>query len=132
MAKTTSLWLTYISSTGKRYLILDALHARYGPFLRIGKVLGQSSLESAAHPPSEGPNALSINSQGAISLYINAEKSEVYRYPGHQGGTALFFKQDSPDVHRARKRVWSPMFAPGAYVLLLCLLLSARISEEHT
>ena len=36
MAKTTSLWLTYISYTGKRYLILDALHARYGPFLRIG------------------------------------------------------------------------------------------------
>ena len=36
MAKITSLWLTYISYTGKRYLILDALHARYGPFLRIG------------------------------------------------------------------------------------------------
>ena len=39
LAKTTSLWLTYISSTGKRYLILDALHARYGPFLRIGTPL---------------------------------------------------------------------------------------------
>ena len=25
-----------MSYTGKRYLILDALHARYGPFLRIG------------------------------------------------------------------------------------------------
>ena len=39
LARTTSLWLTYISSTGKRYLILDALHARYGPFLRIGTPL---------------------------------------------------------------------------------------------
>ena len=37
LARTTSLWLTYISYTGKRYLILDALHARYGPFLRIGR-----------------------------------------------------------------------------------------------
>ena len=36
MAKTTSLWLTYATYTGKRYLILDSLHARYGPFLRIG------------------------------------------------------------------------------------------------
>ena len=36
LARTTSLWLTYVSYTGKRYLILDALHARYGPFLRIG------------------------------------------------------------------------------------------------
>lgn len=38
MARATSLWLSHVSSTGKRYLILDALHARYGPFLRIGKL----------------------------------------------------------------------------------------------
>ncbi|KAM5544703.1 hypothetical protein V8D89_001601 [Ganoderma adspersum] len=82
LARTTSLWLTYISSTGKRYLILDALHARYGPFLRIG------------------PNSLSINSPGAVPLYTSAEKSEMYRYPGHHGGTALFFKQDSADLER--------------------------------
>ena len=36
LAKLTSLWLLYISLTGKRYLILDDLHARYGPYLRIG------------------------------------------------------------------------------------------------
>ncbi|PIL32262.1 cytochrome P450 [Ganoderma sinense ZZ0214-1] len=82
LAKTTSLWLTYVSSTGKRYAILDSLHARYGPFLRIG------------------PNALSINSPSAVPLYTSAEKSEMYRYPGHHGGTALFFKQDSPQLER--------------------------------
>lgn len=37
LAKLTSLWLSYISSTGKRFDIIDKLHQEYGPFLRIGK-----------------------------------------------------------------------------------------------
>ncbi|KAI1785123.1 cytochrome P450 [Ganoderma leucocontextum] len=101
LARTTSLWLTYISSTGKRYLILDALHARYGPFLRIG------------------PNTLSINSSSAVPIYVCAEKSEMYRLPGHFDAAGLFFKQDKPDVHRARRRIWSPMFAPGGIAPLV-------------
>lgn len=36
MWRISSLWLTYISYKGRRHLILDRLHARYGPFLRIG------------------------------------------------------------------------------------------------
>ena len=35
-AKLTSLWLVYISSTGKRCQALEELHNRYGPFVRIG------------------------------------------------------------------------------------------------
>ena len=35
-ARFSSLWLTYISCMGRRDLIIDALHARYGPILRIG------------------------------------------------------------------------------------------------
>ncbi|KAI1783613.1 cytochrome P450 [Ganoderma leucocontextum] len=105
MAKTTSLWLTYISSTGKRYLILDALHARYGPFVRIG------------------PNTLSINSPSAIPLYLNAEKSDMYQAPGHQVEfTSLFFKQDGVDAHRARRRLWSAMFVPDGLADLTPLL----------
>ncbi|KAM5544664.1 hypothetical protein V8D89_001562, partial [Ganoderma adspersum] len=90
IARTTSLWLSHMSSTGKWYLILDALHAHYGPFLRIG------------------PDTLSINSP-------NAEKSEMYRAPGHHVGvTSLFFKfkPDDPERHRVRRHVWSGMFAP--------------------
>ncbi len=34
--KISSLFLTYISLTGRRHLIIDRLHERYGPFLRIG------------------------------------------------------------------------------------------------
>ena len=130
LARTTSLWLTYISSTGKRYLILDALHARYGPFLRIG-----THCEPRRASPISltltcaGPNALSINSPGAVPIYTNAEKSEMYRYPGHHGGTALFFKQDSADVHRARRRVWSPVFAPGGYVFFHPLGYRARLKN---
>ena len=47
LARTTSLWLTYISSTGKRYLILDALHACYGPFLRIGAPLERACVRTS-------------------------------------------------------------------------------------
>ncbi|KAI0648753.1 cytochrome P450 [Trametes meyenii] len=94
LAKTTSLWLSYISFTGKRYEFFDRLHHQHGPFLRIG------------------PDHLSINSPSATSLYINTEKSESYRFPGHNGAVALFFKQDTPDLHRDRKRIWSSFFTP--------------------
>lgn len=33
----SSVYLTYISFMGRRHLILDKLHVKYGPFLRIGK-----------------------------------------------------------------------------------------------
>ncbi len=36
-ARVTSLWLTCRSLRGQRYLLLDNLHRRYGPFVRIGK-----------------------------------------------------------------------------------------------
>lgn len=32
----SSLYLTYISFMGRRHIVLDRLHAKYGPFLRIG------------------------------------------------------------------------------------------------
>lgn len=38
-AKASSLWLLYMSLGGQRYLLIDALHARYGPFVRIGEYL---------------------------------------------------------------------------------------------
>ncbi|KAI8969884.1 cytochrome P450 [Trametes punicea] len=99
IAKLTSLWLSYISSTGKRYEIIDALHEKHGPFLRIG------------------PSHLSINSASATSLYLNTEKSESYRHPGHNGHVALFFKQDTVEQHRTRKRVWGGFFTPKRYYI---------------
>ena len=35
----SSVWLTYVSYCGQRYLVLDRLHAKYGPFVRIGEPL---------------------------------------------------------------------------------------------
>ncbi|CDO77817.1 hypothetical protein BN946_scf184722.g9 [Trametes cinnabarina] len=101
LAKLSSLWLTYVSHTGKRYEILDALHAQYGPFLRVG------------------PNHITVNSASATSLYLHTEKSEAYRHPAHNGHVALFFKQDAPEHHRARKRVWSGFFTPTSIAGLL-------------
>ena len=60
---------------------------------------------------------MSINSPNAVPIYVSAEKSEMYRLPGHYDASGLFFKQDKPDMHRARRRIWSPMFAPGGYVV---------------
>ncbi|KAI0750011.1 cytochrome P450 [Daedaleopsis nitida] len=95
LAKTTSLWLSYISFTGKRYLILDRLHAQYGPYLRIG------------------PFHLSINSPTGVSIYSSMEKSDSYHFPGRNGAISLFFKQDALDIHRDRRKIWQPMFTPA-------------------
>ncbi|KAH9902440.1 cytochrome P450 [Cubamyces lactineus] len=100
-AKLTSLWLVYISYTGKRCQALEELHRVYGPFVRIG------------------PKHMSINSASAVSLYLNAEKSEAYRYPGHNGVVALFFKQDTPELHRGRKRAWQGFFTPTSIASLI-------------
>ncbi|KAL1949719.1 hypothetical protein VTO73DRAFT_8600 [Trametes versicolor] len=101
VAKITGLWLSYISFTGKRYQILDDLHARYGPFLRVG------------------PGCISINSPNATSLYLNTEKSEAYRLPKHNGAVALFFKQDTSNQHRERRRVWSEFFTRSSIAGLI-------------
>ncbi|KAJ8486842.1 hypothetical protein ONZ51_g4582 [Trametes cubensis] len=93
-ARISSLWLTYISSTGKRHLILDRLHEEYGPFVRIG------------------PNAVEINSSSAISIYNSFEKAESYRYPAHDNLTSVFLKNDSREKHKERRRVWGGMLTP--------------------
>ncbi|KAJ7464565.1 cytochrome P450 [Mycena latifolia] len=92
----SSLCLVYISFTGKRYLVLDDLHRKYGPFVRIG------------------PSQLSINLHSASNVIYGAathmEKGDSYVTPGHLEAIALFFKQKTRAIHQERKRVWSPAF----------------------
>ncbi|KAI0363893.1 cytochrome P450 [Pilatotrama ljubarskyi] len=107
ICKITNLWLLYVSYGGKRYLALDRLHAKYGPFLHIAS----------------GPNALSINSPGATSLYLTLEKSDSYRMPDHDNkAVALFFKQESKEIHRERRRIWSGFFTPNGLAQILPLV----------
>ncbi|EIW57876.1 cytochrome P450 [Trametes versicolor FP-101664 SS1] len=96
----SSVYLTYISFMGRRHLILDKLHAKYGPFLRIG------------------PNTLSLNTPAATSVYLNMEKSEAYRFPAHDDVVGIFFKQESKEVHRERKKLWGGMFTPNGLAQL--------------
>ncbi|KAI0636113.1 cytochrome P450 [Trametes polyzona] len=96
----SSVYLTYISFMGRRHLILDRLHAKYGPFLRIG------------------PNTLSLNTPAATSIYLNMEKSEAYRFPAHDDIVGIFFKQESKELHRERKRIWGGMFTPNGLAQL--------------
>lgn len=37
LAKTSGLWLTCVALGGYRYQVVDELHARYGPIVRLGK-----------------------------------------------------------------------------------------------
>ncbi|KAI0741404.1 cytochrome P450 [Daedaleopsis nitida] len=95
LARISSLWLVYVSFWGRRHLVVHHLHERYGPFVRIG------------------PNALSINTSSATSLYLTMEKGEAYRYPAHDDVVAIFFKLDSKEQHRERKKIWGGMFTPN-------------------
>ncbi|KAI0353726.1 cytochrome P450 [Trametes cingulata] len=96
LARLSSLWLTAVSFTGRRHLILDRLHAKYGPFVRIG------------------PNAVSMNTLAAIPLYNHLEKGESYRFPNHDDVVSIFLKQDSKEGHRERRRIWGGLFTPSS------------------
>lgn len=62
------------------------------------------------------PNALSLNTPAATSVYLSMEKSEAYRFPAHDDIVGIFFKQDTKEAHRDRKRIWNSMFTPNGYV----------------
>lgn len=74
-----------------------------------------------------GPGHLSINSPSAAALYLNTEKSEAYRLPKHNGAVALFFKQDTSNQHRARRRVWLEFFTRSR-----CVMYSNTIARRPT
>ncbi|KDR66920.1 hypothetical protein GALMADRAFT_106087 [Galerina marginata CBS 339.88] len=103
--KISSLRLVYVSFMGRRHLILDDLHRKYGPVLRIG------------------PSQLSFNKLSAYSVIYGAgthmEKADSYNTPGHLNIQALFFKQKTRDIHSERKRIWSKAFTSAAYVPIL-------------
>ncbi|PSR90838.1 hypothetical protein PHLCEN_2v4807 [Hermanssonia centrifuga] len=95
--KLTTLTLLHTVSTGKRHLIIEALHKKYGVFVRTG------------------PNTLSINSLEAVGpIYSSAQcfnRSEGYR-PGRFGDNSLFFIRDR-QRHNIRRRVWAGAFTPA-------------------
>lgn len=99
----TSLKLAQVSYMGKRHFILDDLHKKYGPYMRIG------------------PDTVSINTLSAVKMYQSGgtkghlTKPESYNTPGHMDRMALFFKNPR-DLHKERKAIWSAAFTGTAYV----------------
>ena len=63
-----------------------------------------------------GPNTLSLNTPAATSVYLTMEKSEAYRFPAHDDIVGIFFKQESKELHRDRKKIWQGMFTPNGCV----------------
>ncbi|KAH8835133.1 cytochrome P450 [Flagelloscypha sp. PMI_526] len=62
LGKITKWYMAYLIASGKRYLVLQRLHTKYGPFMRIG------------------PNELSINSPKAVKpLYTKLYRGKAYR-----------------------------------------------------
>ncbi|TFY71507.1 hypothetical protein EVG20_g1504 [Dentipellis fragilis] len=95
--------IAYVSYTGRRHVILDDLHRRYGRIVRIG------------------PNMLSVNSASATAFYDVSHrmtKSDVYNRPGHARGVTLFFKQGMSE-HAKRKKLWANAFTSTAYETFL-------------
>ncbi|TFK91279.1 cytochrome P450 [Polyporus arcularius HHB13444] len=99
--KVSSLFLSKISLTGRRHKILDRLHQRYGPILRIA------------------PNTLSINTPSAVSMYQTMEKSEAYRRPARIKVVTMFFKNEHEKLHRERKKIWATLFTPSGQMELM-------------
>ncbi|KAF7297941.1 Protein-S-isoprenylcysteine O-methyltransferase [Mycena chlorophos] len=99
------LWLRFsalprviLTFTGKRHIILDNLHEKYGDFVRIG------------------PDVLSIRRRAANSVVYGSsmDKPESYATPGHLPSNSLFFKPPSREWHANRKKIWAPAFAAAA------------------
>lgn len=86
---------------GRRHFIVDDLHKKYGPYVRIG------------------PDTISINTLSAVKMYYSGgikghlDKSDSYVTPGHNSALALFFKNPR-DQHKERKAIWSAAFTGTA------------------
>ncbi|KAJ7149971.1 cytochrome P450 [Mycena filopes] len=110
----SSLPLVLASFRGKRYILLDKLHEKYGDFVRIG------------------PDSLSIKRKSANTIIYGAgthmEKSDSYATPGHPKAVALFFKQATRELHTERKKVWSPAFT-GPSIANFLPVLEKRTTE---
>ncbi|KAI0809176.1 cytochrome P450 [Irpex lacteus] len=96
----SSTVLAAVSYTGRRHIVIDELHRKYGKFVRIG------------------PDTLSISSWTAAPIIYGATKHMVkdqsYALPGHIKGVSLFFKPPSKEEHSKRKRIWANAFASTA------------------
>ncbi|KAF7305557.1 Cytochrome P450 [Mycena chlorophos] len=92
----SALPLVYASFRGKRYLVIDELHKRYGDFVRIA------------------PDALSIKRKSANQIIhgpaTHMEKADSYLIPIPRHIVALFFKQPTHTLHTERKKIWQPAF----------------------
>lgn len=97
----SSLKLAYVSYLGRRHFVIDNLHKKYGPFVRIG------------------PNTISINTLSAVKMYYSGgikghlEKADSYNTPGHKRALSLFFKHPR-ELHKERKAIWSAAFTGSA------------------
>ncbi|KAI0341085.1 cytochrome P450 [Trametopsis cervina] len=97
--RVSSLPLVFVSYGGRRHLVIDALHKKYGRFVRIA------------------PNALSFNALGAFDAIYGSPnammKGHSYKTPGQLSAMSLFF-QHTRQEHATRKQTWAQAFTPAA------------------
>ena len=93
-----SFWTVYTRSMG---------HSSEQVRVRCSSTANDSDFDSLLI----GPDTLSVNSPSAAGIYLRSDKTETYRYPGHDfEGVALFFKSGQKDAHRMRRKIWSAFF----------------------
>lgn len=118
----SNLKLVHVSLTGRRHLVIDELHAKHGPYVRIGSHFSPIRHSFLDLTVTIGPNSVSINSPSATVIYganLHMEKSDSYSTPGHIKSVSLFFKQASRETHSDRKKIWSRAFTGNAYVIII-------------
>ncbi|KAJ6617332.1 hypothetical protein B0H10DRAFT_1797598, partial [Mycena sp. CBHHK59/15] len=90
----SNLRIAQVITSGSRHATIQALHLKYGKFVRIG------------------PNTLSINSRSAVApIYASAkclDRSTACHVPVLPGD-GLFFVVDR-DIHRTRPAIWAKTF----------------------
>ncbi|KAF9465622.1 cytochrome P450, partial [Collybia nuda] len=92
LAKISKWWMVYWVGKGKRHLLLQSLHAQYGPWLRIG------------------PNEISINQSAAIKPVYGQMFRAPYYHGAPQDADALITTLDRTE-HANRLVAWNKAFA---------------------
>ncbi|KAK4215462.1 cytochrome P450 [Rhypophila decipiens] len=94
IARITPKWISLVEMSGSRGRIVDALHKRYGPVVRLS------------------PNELSFNSLPCIKTIYGAGSSCV-KSPAYENfGKNGMFQTIDPEEHRRRQKRVAHVFAP--------------------
>ncbi|KAJ7612112.1 benzoate para-hydroxylase [Roridomyces roridus] len=103
LARWTPLWLGYHARMGRRYLVVDSAHKKYGPIVRI-----TPNHVSVAHPSAVG--IVYGHIQGGAEATTSFDKSAFYDAFVSAGTPSVFSTRSRKD-HAFKRRIVSQAFS---------------------